>query len=258
MGEKIKFKYNDVDVEDSYSVISSPKKFISTFLIVSISLLVLFYLIKFLLLYSLNFVSQETKYSLFVKVDSLYLASLAIDYKLSKQFNDLLIEKLEDKYKKIYKVNVADLPYSNAFALPGGDIVLSKKLISDLNQDTSLILFVLLHEVGHIKHNDYLKNLVNSSALNIILILLGIEDAESFLKGYSKSLLLHFSRKQENEADLFAAKQIKKIYNSIDPAVRCLQRLGEISKVNNLKFDFFLDHPSVQKRIKYIREHIND
>jgi len=57
-----------------------------------------------------------------------------------------------------YRLSYVSAPEPNAFALPGGRIVLTRGLLESLEEETA-IAFVLAHELGHFAGRDHLQRL---------------------------------------------------------------------------------------------------
>ncbi len=94
---------------------------------------------------------------------------------------------------------------ANAFALPGGEVVVTDKLV-EMAESQDEIAAVLLHELAHIKLRHSLKKLVESASLYLFISLwLGdIEAMESFSVLLFYALLdTKYSRDYERAADAF-------------------------------------------------------
>ena len=103
---------------------------------------------------------------------------------------------------------------ANAFALPGGTIVMTDALVEQAQKtsgtgDTAL-LGVLAHEIGHVEHRHTTRMLVEQGVLNVGLGL-ALGDVSS-LVSFSSSLLtgLAYRRNHETEADCYAVAMMKK------------------------------------------------
>jgi len=96
----------------------------------------------------------------------------------------------------------------NAFALPGGTVVLSDALLADF-PDLDVIAGVLAHEIGHVVDQHGLRRLYRSvGAYVLITMILGDtgEIAGDILLEGSALLSLRFSREQESAADAFGVR----------------------------------------------------
>ena len=96
----------------------------------------------------------------------------------------------------------------NAFALPGGLIVMTDELVA-LSRDDDALLGVLAHELGHVAHRHTLRNLVQSAAIGAA-IGLWLGDASSLLASVTTTLAtLSYSRDFENESDAYAIERLR-------------------------------------------------
>jgi Zn-dependent protease with chaperone function len=98
---------------------------------------------------------------------------------------------------------------ANAFALPGGTIVMTDGLVESAareNLPDEALVGVLAHEIGHVVHRHTTRMLVEQGVLNIGLGL-ALGDASSLLS-FGSSLLtgLAYRRGHETEADCFAVR----------------------------------------------------
>ncbi len=96
---------------------------------------------------------------------------------------------------------------ANAFALPGGTIVMTDGLVEAAARDKlpdEALVGVLAHEIGHVVHRHTTRMIVEQGVLNIGLGL-ALGDASSLLS-FGSSLLtgLAYRRGHETEADCFA------------------------------------------------------
>jgi Zn-dependent protease with chaperone function len=105
----------------------------------------------------------------------------------------------------------------NAFALPGGTLVMTDELVELVEHDDQVITAVLAHEIGHVQHRHGLRMLVQATALSGLAgIVLG--DFSTVLA--SVPVLLgqaSYSREAEHEADAAAVRILKAA--SISPLV---------------------------------------
>ncbi|MGE0310101.1 MAG: M48 family metallopeptidase [Lautropia sp.] len=95
---------------------------------------------------------------------------------------------------------------ANAFALPGGTIVLTDELVAKAASagGDDAILGVLAHELGHVRERHVLRHIVEASlASGLLGVIIG--DFSSVLAIVPATLLrLSYSRAHETSADLFA------------------------------------------------------
>ena len=94
---------------------------------------------------------------------------------------------------------------ANAFALPGGTVVMTDELAGRLTQDQAMA--VLAHELGHVEGRHSLRAVFQNSAVAVgATALFGDAGAVTLLAGTLPMLLVQsgYSRAHEAEADAFA------------------------------------------------------
>ena len=100
---------------------------------------------------------------------------------------------------------------ANAFALPGGVVVLTDQLASLL--DDEHVLAVLAHELGHLHYRHGTRNILQDSIVGLAsMALLGDASSVSHIAATLPTAILHtgYSRDFEREADGFAFTLLKR------------------------------------------------
>lgn len=160
-----------------------------------------------------------------------------------------LVAKLEDS-EYDYKIIVIRDSNVNAFALPGGYILVHTALLQMANSAEE-VAAVLAHEIGHIEKQHILSRLLVKLGITVVDIIL--TGGESRVISEAAAIMANntFSRSQEKEADNFALELMQKA--EIDPRVmatffRKLQNLegGILSD----KYSVLSTHPELDERIK--------
>jgi predicted Zn-dependent protease len=105
----------------------------------------------------------------------------------------------------------------NAFALPGGEVVVTDELVTLLEGKDELLLGVLAHEAGHLLHRHGMRTLVQTTLLSSITAL-AFGDFSNVLAG-APALLGHmaYSRDFEREADTESIRVLRA--NGLSPAL---------------------------------------
>lgn len=157
-----------------------------------------------------------------------------------------------------FELKVYDLDIVNAFALPGGRIVITKKLI-DAVKAPEEVAGVLAHEIGHVYHRHSEAQLIR--ALGIELLLRMAAGGGDTLSSFAGLLaILRYSRDAEREADDYAQKAM--INAAIDPAAlksffEALKKLlGDRVSTGGLfgtMTDMMSTHPVTDERIEAIK-----
>jgi len=146
------------------------------------------------------------------------------------------------------RFHVAARDELNAFALPGGDVVIHRGLLKALQRPEELA-GVLAHELAHVTRRHALRGMLETAGLSVLVrALLG--DTSGLLAGGSELLLQRrFSRDLEREADdvgwdaLVAAR--------IDPRgmIEAFERLRD----EHAGAGLLATHPATEERIAHLR-----
>lgn len=120
----------------------------------------------------------------------------------------------------------------NAFALPGGDMVMTDELVELVKHDEQVIVGGLAHELGHVQRRHGLRMLIQVTGLGALAsVLLG--DFSTVLAGVPTLLgQASYSREAEEEADAFSVTLLKAAKISPMVMVRLFEKLGE-SRTHN-------------------------
>lgn len=110
-------------------------------------------------------------------------------------------KKITEGSRYQYQWFVAKDPAVNAFAIPGGIIVVNSGLLKLVDSPDELAA-VLAHEVQHVEQRHALKNMMNSAAMaTVMLVVLGDANAFVVLMAHQVSTQ-YFNRQVEADADL--------------------------------------------------------
>ena len=105
----------------------------------------------------------------------------------------------------------------NAFALPGGHIVLTDEMVALLKDKPDTLVGVLAHELGHVRHRHGMQMVVQASLLSGLTALV-LGDVSGLIAAVPAVLAQSaYSRQAEHEADVDAARLLKAA--GITPAV---------------------------------------
>jgi predicted Zn-dependent protease len=97
----------------------------------------------------------------------------------------------------------------NAFALPGGTIVMTDELVKLVDGDEAVIVGVLGHELGHVRERHGMRMLLQASAIGVIASIV-VGDFNSLLAAAPVVLgQAAYSRDAEREADAESARILK-------------------------------------------------
>lgn len=106
---------------------------------------------------------------------------------------------------------------ANAFALPGGPIIVTDALVQRLEGHDDTLMGVLAHELGHLRYRHGMRSLVQAALIGAVTGVV-IGDFSSLLAGGAALLgEMGYSRDAEREADVEAARLLRA--GGISPAV---------------------------------------
>ncbi|MGB7815519.1 MAG: M48 family metallopeptidase [Methylotenera sp.] len=158
---------------------------------------------------------------------------------------------------------------ANAFALPGGIMVVTDEIVVLSKNDTEIIA-VLAHELGHVKQRHAFRQSLQGVLSGLILAAV-TGDVSSVGSGLPAALMqMRYSREHETEADIFALNAMQKACLPPRAFADVLQRLenqtlavGDKKKVDDKQSkasqphqdqdvvsEILSSHPDTQARIK--------
>jgi predicted Zn-dependent protease len=144
---------------------------------------------------------------------------------------------------------------ANAFALPGGTIVITDEMIK-LAKSRDEVMAVLAHEIGHVEHRHSMRQLLQGSAIALAVSAITADAASLTVAVAGAPALLaqaKYSREFETESDEHAFKLLKK--HGISPAAfaTLMERLGKDDGEIGDSFAFLSSHPVTAERVKRAR-----
>ncbi len=151
------------------------------------------------------------------------------------------------------KINIefrSDKDHANAFALPGGTIVLLDGVVNLAKTEQQLDAIVL-HELGHIYHRHMMTRLVESSIISVAVALMTGEASGVIdnMAGAGVFLLANRrSRSDELQADEFARQALIHLYgsaNSLGEMFSLLKQQGGLEVP-----EWLSTHPKMDERIE--------
>ena len=121
----------------------------------------------------------------------------------------------------------SDLIGANAFALPGGFIVITDGLVAIAKSDNEIIA-VLAHELGHVKGRHAFRQMLQGTFSGIMIVAI-TGDFSSITSGLPAFMLnMHYTRDLETEADHYALQSLKTACISTLSYASILLRLEKI------------------------------
>ena len=141
----------------------------------------------------------------------------------------------------------------NAFALPGGRIFLLDGLLEKARSPDELA-GILAHELGHVKHRDGLRKLIQTGGTSFLIGLLfgDVTGAGAALVAARSLLDASYSRDAERDADAFATQTLRKLGRSAAPAGELLLRITGAQA--NRTSAILASHPLTEERLAAMKK----
>ena len=219
---------------------------------ISFFIIILYFSSGYLVQYSVQKISVKQEQELFS-----YFNLNALESNSSSN-DEVFIQSLANKSKKCtnsqydFKIHISSSKDVNAFALPGGYIVINQALIDKAKSENELF-FVLAHEIGHFNNRDHLKGIGRSFVSLLISSFIGVSNLSELLSSSLSFSESQFSQNQESEADLYAVDLMECYYGHTNGATDFFQHIPN----NNKELTFFSSHPQRLERIKDINSYIS-
>jgi len=145
---------------------------------------------------------------------------------------------------------------ANAFALPGGMIVVTDQLV-DLLKNDEQFLAVVAHELGHEEHRHLLRSVLQGSGVALISALLTgeVSSAGATVVAIPTFLLSsHYSRAFESEADDYAFAVLAAHNISPERFAEVMRLLQETKPFSERGTAYLSTHPSTFERILHAEQ----
>jgi predicted Zn-dependent protease len=147
-----------------------------------------------------------------------------------------------------FRVAVLDLPVNNAFALPGGRIVIFKGLI-DFAESPDEVAGVLAHEIGHVVERHGTERIVQSLGLGFFFgIMLGDFGSSAVALAGETLVNLSYSRDAETEADSVAVDLLGQAGVASGGLASFFKRLEESGPEMHPALQMLSSHPASELR----------
>ena len=142
----------------------------------------------------------------------------------------------------------------NAFALPGGDIVITDELVALLAGHDDTLLGVMAHELGHVQHRHGMQTLAQFALLSTATSL-ALGDFSSVLAVLPAWLAqMGYSRDAEREADAMAVRLLQASGRSPAVMVVLFERLAERPGADAGPPLALASHPADDERKRFFRD----
>lgn len=167
-------------------------------------------------------------------------------------FSELKISSGYDIRITVVKENLA-----NAFAMPGGHIVVYDKIIREMNNYEELAA-LLSHEFTHVQNKHTTRSLFRSlaSAIFLSVVFGDLGTISNIIIRQADNLkVLHYSRRLEKEADINGLKILSERKIDCNGFVKLFELLQKEVNASgkNMPAEWISSHPDLEKRIAYIK-----
>lgn len=153
---------------------------------------------------------------------------------------------------------LADTKSVNAFALPGGQIFITRALLEKLRNDDQLAA-VLAHEISHVIARHGAQRLakmeLTQGLTGAAVVASGDYNAGQLAAAVGQMVTMKYSREDELESDALGVRLMREA--GYDPhAMIEVMRILEQSTGRGRPTEFFSTHPNPENRVQRIREAI--
>ena len=156
----------------------------------------------------------------------------------------------------------------NAFALPGGQVFITRGLLERLTNEAQLA-GVLGHESGHVVARHSSEQLAKSRLMQSLVTAVGIgaSDSNNPGRGYSAAMIaqyvaqmknLQYSRADETQADELGLRFMSQAGYDPRAMIEVMQILQQVTPQTGREPEFMVTHPYPEHRIQDITRWINE
>lgn len=239
-----------INVSDTHPLVEAGTLVVGLAGILVIITLLLVYLVEV----ALYFVSPEEEADLFRNWLPEDLITVSpFDERLAE--SQLLLDRLATHWpENVYelRIEIDDSELANAYALPGGLIVVTRGLLDEVESENELA-FVIGHEIGHFSNRDHIRMLGRGAALSLAFAVVMGGDISGIGVSAADATLRSFSRKQERSADEFGLNLVQSEYGHVNQAWRLFERWDEQGRTVTGLSAYFATHPATADRIDKLK-----
>jgi predicted Zn-dependent protease len=161
-----------------------------------------------------------------------------------------------DDDDKTYKIYVNDADVLNAFAAPGGHIVLFRGVIEHADSADE-VAGVLSHEMGHVAEDHPAKGLVEALGYGVFGLLTPFGDADS--SALARTLLTnHYSRSDELDADRVGVEMLNRAGLDSHGLLAFFEHIKKAGAEIPGALEFLSTHPSGDSRSDAVADLVQD
>ena len=175
---------------------------------------------------------------------------------INDEFDEFLAGEASSNH---FRLEFRSMPGANAFALPGGIIVVTDAMVKLTANDDEL-LAVIAHEIGHERHQHGIRLLLQNSGLAVLVTALaGDAVGMTIMAAALPSVILQsrYSRQFETDADTYAFSHLKrhgKSPQAFADVMRRLQSAAPRADSESGLEQYLNSHPPTDERIRRAEE----
>lgn len=231
------------------------------FFLITIGWLVYTYIIPFGVGLAINAFPKEWEAEMGKEFKKGFLANEKINAEKTTEINQFYKYLAIESGYPIH-ITVIEKDVKNAFALPGGEIVVYSKIIDEMKSYKELVA-LLAHETAHVRYRHSLRSLGNTLANYLIVsaIFGDLTGVSAIIIENANSLKqLSYSRELESEADFYAYQLMREknidtegmldLFNNLRK-----QSVGDLTETDATP-EFLQTHPKLESRIQDIKDKI--
>lgn len=162
------------------------------------------------------------------------------------------------------KVHVYEIDPVNGLAVPDGRIFITRgfmKKYYDGDVTAPELASVIAHELGHVALGHTKRRMIDFSSQNAIRVALAMFLSRFFggfgamiANALTSMLAARLSRKDEYEADAYAAALLIKSEIGVEPQISMFEKLGKLSGESGQPMAWMMSHPKTTDRITAIKK----
>jgi predicted Zn-dependent protease len=206
----------------------------------------------------LKFISAEREEQLGKQMFRALTANETVDRRTTAWVQEFANELQLSKDYRI-KVYVVESKVENAYALPGGYIVIYSSMLKSIDKPEEFAA-LLGHEASHINHRHSLRSMLKDLASGLLLSMV-VGDANGIvgilLSNADQLRSLSYSRKLETEADVEGMNLLLKNKIDIQGMTMLLETLKDDTSESDSHISFLSTHPLTEDRISKANAFIN-
>lgn len=215
---------------------------------------------SFILWKSLPFLNDKIINSISIETEKKLGDQIAESLLKSEKVDDTLTRLLNSYYNMLGRESNYDIRITavksdivNAYALPGGQIVVYTGILNKMNMYTSLAA-LLGHEATHVDHRHSLKSITRSLAFSAaVSLLFGGSDAISMIAANASKLSgLKYSRSLEEDADAGSIHMMNQKQIDLNGMIDLMQSLLH-SDSSDIRLEILQTHPLTTNRLEHAK-----